>query len=603
MALTTNKSQSPRPENNANAKKSRNKYKWITHSKWNDLDDALDFLESEGFVCYDDSDLIIGQKFYFRCKRTPKSLKPYCASRYTLFLPAMNNEIILLHTDNEHNHHLIAGEKRMMSDEMIDFTNQLFEKQVTRYDQIIQFLDEERTKSNIFENEPNPQPRQIEYRLKLFRNADIKPVINLGDLMKWCGENSAYPSNPNEAFVVAYECSPIFDEMKFRFCLSTPNMLEKFINLDKICIDATYKLNWNGFPLVVLGTVDRKKRFHPLLYACTSHETTDDYAFVFESVRNAIEIFFEEAFEPTTLIADGAMAIRNAFYKVFKSARLDIMCFAHVIRNIRKRTFVMKNNKQLIIDDIRKIQSAPNRATFEMMSKLFCEKWVNLESNFIEYFQCQWLGPLANWFEGAAIYTPSTNNALESHNATIKRKITLRRRLPLNQFFTAIKELTEYISMQYFKGSRQIATEPHVKPAMMNAGALMYQNSFKCFKAKSSIDDIAIFLVPSKNCTESNANEKYYSSLSKRKWQSLDEFLTYGFQMFYIVQVSKKSWNSESKCTCVCFFKENICKHIIAVSMREKIIECPDSANPTLLNKHKRKAGPTEKAKKALQMQ
>lgn len=67
--------------------------------------------------------------------------------------------------------------------------------------------------------------------------------------------------------------------------------------------------------------------------------------------------------------------------------------------------------------------------------------------------------------------------------------------------------------------------------------------------------------------------------------------------------MSKKSWNTESKCTCVSFFKENICKHIIAVAMQEKIVKCPDSSNPTLLNKQKRKAGPTEKAKKALEMQ
>lgn len=566
----------------AYTKKVRNKFKWVTHSKWNSLDEALDFLESEGFVCYDDSDLIIGQKFYFRCKRTPKSVKPYRAFRYTLFLPSKNNEIILLHNYNEHNHNiLMAGKRQMLSDEIIAYLNELFEKHVTSYDHVIQFIEDERKKHNIFENEPDPQPRQIEYRLKLFRNADIKPVINLGDLMQWCEENSVYPINDNEAFVLAYECSSIFDEMRFRFCLTTPNMLEKFINLDKICIDATYKLNWNGFPLVVLDTVDRKKQFHPLLYACTSHETIDDYSFVFESVKNGIENLFQEVFEPTTLIADGAMAIRNAFYNVFESAHLDIMCFAHVIRNVRKRPFAMKNNKQLIIDDIRKIQSAPNRATFEMMSKLFCGKWIELEPNFIEYFQCQWLGPLANWFEGAAVYTPSTNNALESHNATIKRKITLQRRLPLNQFFVAMKELTEYISKQFSKGSRQIANQTNVKSAIMNAGVLMYQNRFKCFKAKNSIDDIVIFLVPSTNCQESNANEKYYGSLSKRKWQSLDEFLTYGFQMFYIVQVSRKSWKIESKCTCVCFFKENICKHIIAVAMRERIIECPDSANPT----------------------
>lgn len=180
---TSEKSQSSMPVNIA--KKRRNKFSWSTHSKWDNLDDALEFLESEGLVYYDDSDLIMGQKFYFRCKRTPKSVKPYCALRYTILLPAESNDIVLLTNDNEHNHNeLMAGKKRMMSEEMIAYTNQLFEKGVSRYDQIIKFIEQERVNHNIFVNEPNPHPRQIEYRLKLFRNVDIKPVINIGDLMQ-----------------------------------------------------------------------------------------------------------------------------------------------------------------------------------------------------------------------------------------------------------------------------------------------------------------------------------------------------------------------------------------------------------------------------------
>lgn len=589
---------------NITAQKTRNKFKWVTHSEYDSLDDALDFLDDEGFIHYDDSHLKIGQKFYFRCKKTPKTLKPYCVSRFVLFLPSNSNKIILLFNGNEHDHiALMAGKKRVMSDEMVDYLNELFDKGVTQYSAIIKFIDEERSKHGIFSNEPNPDARQIEYRLRKYRNSEIKSLINLGDLMEWCEQRSSYPVNDNEAFVLAYESSTISEELHFHFSITTPALMEKFIGLETICIDATYKLNWNGFPLIVLGTVDRQKTFHPLLYACSSHETTDDYSFVFESLKNGIECIYETEFEPKKLIADGAIPIRNAFYNVFVNAELDIMCFAHVIRNIRKRPFASKNNKPLILDEIRKMQSAPSRPIFDMMSKLFCQKWKPLEPSFIEYFQSQWLGPLANWFEGAAQFTPSTNNALESHNATIKRKITLRRRLPLNKFLVAMKDLTECVSNQFSSGTRKIATETNIKKPMNNLAAIMYQNGFKCFKAKRSTDSVFVFLVPSQRCNDVNANEIYYKSLVRRQWKSFDEFLTYGFQMFYIVQLSKESWKTESSCTCVSFFKENICKHIIAIGMREKIIQCPQSANPTSLSQYKRKAGPAQKAKKALQFQ
>lgn len=199
---------------------------------------------------------------------------------------------------------------------MITFVEELFEKDVTKYSQIISFIKEERKKHNIFLDEPNPDLRQIEYRLRKYRNAEVKPIINLGDLMEWCNVNAAYPENDDDAFVLAYESSKIFEDLHFKFCISTPNLLKKFLGVKTIAIDATYKLNWNGFPLIVLGTVDRQKKVHPLLYGCTSHETTDDYTFVFESLNNAIEVFYETSFKPSTLIADGAKSIRNAFYNV-----------------------------------------------------------------------------------------------------------------------------------------------------------------------------------------------------------------------------------------------------------------------------------------------
>lgn len=55
---------------------------------------------------------------------------------------------------------------------------------------------------------------------------------------------------------------------------------------------------------------------------------------------------------------------------MFPNAKMDIMCFAHVLRNVQKRPKEAKNNKSLIIDDIRKLQIAPNRKIFDMMSAL-----------------------------------------------------------------------------------------------------------------------------------------------------------------------------------------------------------------------------------------
>lgn len=136
-----------------------------------------------------------------------------------------------------------------------------------------------------------------------------------------------------------------------------------------------------------------------------------------------------------------------------------------------------------------------------------------------------------------------TNNALESHNGTKEKKITLGRRLPLNEILVAMEGLTSSISLEFSNGLRVITNKPTIKDTMMKTAALMCQNNFKCFMAKRSMSGGPMFLVPSEKCDESLANEKYYRSLLKRQWNSFDEFVNYGFQKFYIVQISTTLWN------------------------------------------------------------
>lgn len=307
---------------------------------------------------------------------------------------------------------------------MIDFIQNLFELNTIQYPSIIKHIENARKNESRFTNEPNPTKDQIAYRLKLHRDAEVKPVISVGDLMTWCKEHSVTPNEPHTPFILDYWREKNNGTgIKFRFVFTTLFLLNLFKSVEKVCIDSTYKLNWNGFPLTILGTVDRNKKFHPIAFACTTNETADDYAFVFNAVKVKIRQFFEVDFEPTTLISDAANAIQNAFYRIFPLATVDIMCFAHVIRNVDKRPFKSQNNKKLIKADITLLQQAPDRKVFALMSQLFCEKWRPVETEFITYFESQWLGEHCNWFEGAATYTPSTNNAQEAVNGVIKKKL------------------------------------------------------------------------------------------------------------------------------------------------------------------------------------
>lgn len=248
----------------------RNKFKWSDHSRYSSLDDVGDFLESEGFVVFDDKDLQCGQKFYFRCNRIPKDRKrsEWCCRRHTIFLPANTSEIILETNNMEHNHNeLLIGKKRPISPEMLEFINDLYDKETRKTSSVLHHINAARDKQNLFANEPNPTNRQLAYCLEKYKKKETGKMIHLGDLANWCEGKAAYPENCDDAFVLSHEIVTSNDKQGFRFCMTTPNLLEKLSKMETICIDATYKLNWMGFPLIILGTVDRLKRFHPMIYA------------------------------------------------------------------------------------------------------------------------------------------------------------------------------------------------------------------------------------------------------------------------------------------------------------------------------------------------
>lgn len=203
-----------------------------------------------------------------------------------------------------------------------------------------------------------------------------------------------------------------------------------------------------------------------------------------------------------------------------------------------------------------------------------------------------------NWFEGISDIAPSTNNGVEGHNSIIKRKITFRRRLPLLEFLFTMLTMTSDISKQFTNGQRHIALEPIIPRDMIMRAALLVNDGLNTFKAsKKSSGEVEIFAA--EKCPIENATAKYYQSLVKRKWASFDEYITHGYQMFWVVQFSKHEWKINSKCTCPVYFKERMCKHILAIAMRDELMECPQNANPTRLLP-KRRAGRPKNASAAL---
>jgi len=68
--------------------------------------------------------------------------------------------------------------------------------------------------------------------------------------------------------------------------MSMGRLLRTMEKTEMIQIDATYKLNWQGYPVMVFGTSDCNQVFHLFGLAVCNGETAEDFRFIFESVHN-----------------------------------------------------------------------------------------------------------------------------------------------------------------------------------------------------------------------------------------------------------------------------------------------------------------------------
>ena len=117
-------------------------------------------------------------------------------------------------------------------------------------------------------------------------------------------------------------------------------------------------LIWQGFPVLVIGSSDRDKKFHPLGMAVTTSEAEEDFEFIFKALQG----IRGDAYKPDVLIADCCDAISNASVQVFGEI-IRVHCWAHVIRNIDKKLILLaKDVRAHVRADIAALQLSKSAA-------------------------------------------------------------------------------------------------------------------------------------------------------------------------------------------------------------------------------------------------
>lgn len=333
-------------------KKRRIHKEYLEEKTFDSIKEAIATIKSEGIWSYHYSNQSrAGKRVTYRCNQM-KFRGKQCESAVYLLYDAFSPRVgffrsISLHTHNDDN----AVDK---------ITGQLADKIKLMY-------------------ELNVKPKMILYKLlregfkaptksklysflgKLRKEKFGQCRIDYATLEKWLSENIDPPVEQNEPFIVDYfvavnEINTA--ESVFRFLVSSKYLLQKAADVDKLHADATYKLVWQGQPVLLVGTTDSDRHFHPLGISVCSNEQKEDFAFIFRSMKTSVQNLFGIEMQPKVLICDAASSIHNAYKDVFEDDNI-VMCWAHARRNIvRKAAAFLKDpeKQNSFLGELKKIK-------------------------------------------------------------------------------------------------------------------------------------------------------------------------------------------------------------------------------------------------------
>lgn len=557
---------------------------------------ALEAVKKEGYWSIKGRSPLVGwEKVFYRCNLVQKKGKQ-CAARLCLLYNLSNNKVFLLRSISRHTHMDIPTKRKAyMSEAVKAEIKKLFEIKA-KPKEILYRLSLMET-LNSFHLPSKTQVNNYLAYLKKQMHGDTR--ISLRTLETWLEEKSVVPTEDDDPFILNYEVK--YASGDFRYFVTTLTLLKLALKADKLHVDATYGLIYERFPVIVIGTTDQDRHFHCFGIAVCYGETEADFSFVFRSLEDGVRQHTVGYLKIDVLIADAAKSIRNAFIYIFGEDIRIMTCWSHAKKVIGNKCSLLKDKekKSEVMNDVDALQLSPSEPFFKKATEMFLKKW-RKQKDFVQYFKTQWVDANANWYEGAQLLAPSTNNAIEAFNRVLKDTGTNRERHPLSRFRAVGMNIVSRLSREYMTQSKVFASQPSVTSQMWSA-AYQWQekkNTPSVLKEETE-DECTIFVAATENQRYFNRSVKSYI---EQKWRTFDDYKKKVFAVWKVTLKKDTSLLYKGECTCPDYLKKFMCKHIIGLSIYYLHLEPPAEAMDRLIGP-KRKRGRPSRASYALRVQ
>ncbi len=255
---------------------------WVHMTTFECATEAKKWIANEKIWSYSfANDTEDGKKIYYRCNQA-KFREEQCKASIHLLYCSDSSKVHQFKTEDEHSHEM--DKTKITDDIKVQISNMLEIKMKPR---------------NILIN--INRDNQTDIKMSTLRNAIARiktskygpSSISLGELEQWCIDNFSVPEDDDEPFVVdhkfIYENEDDEDAIygsRFRFFLSSKTLLKIASTSKIICADGTYKLNWQGYPVLITGTTDSDRHFHSFGLAVCTNEEAVDFKFMFDAIQS-----------------------------------------------------------------------------------------------------------------------------------------------------------------------------------------------------------------------------------------------------------------------------------------------------------------------------
>lgn len=520
-----------------------------------------------------------GIKTKHRCKFVRYRGKQCSAGIYTIHSKTPDDKSYTLYRKTSDHDHVGSENKPrpVLSPELKKVVEECIEGKQT-LKTIMHKLREDNNNEGVGENQVRNYIKT--YRKKRF--GDSKVTVQ--DIIDFCQLYSAVPDGVDDAFVLRYDHSSVIEEAVdfdsydpekeeenspwIRFIVTTKRLLLNSANSKIVHADATQKMIIQRYPVLVFGTtdLDTTQHFHLLGIMVSKYERTDDFKFGFDAINAGIMQVANVKFDPNFLMADAAGSIHAAAKLSYGDDIKVLMCFPHVKRNIGKQKLQeSKVHMSEIKQDISKMKLAYNIDVFNRLAVQFLNKWGNLEDQFADYFEKTWIKRNSNWFNGAAVRTPSSNNALESFNGQLKIHHTFYQQKGLAEFKVHLLKIVTQRSTEYVQDRAAYQYEVAI-PKRMEMDGLKYSKLKKINFRRSDDGHIVVYMSKGENADPiTDADVDKFLALEH---DSFDELTEHMFDMYILkFEEDTSKWMSAT-CTCPSFADSFMCKHILCVAFQ-----------------------------------